>query len=70
MAVITAVNTPTLTVAGANLMRLAAQLWGDATQWYRIAQLNGLDDFIVAGVATLQLPGRAGVSNGGVLGAT
>jgi len=70
MAVITAVNTPTLTVAGANLMRLAASLYGDATQWCRIAQLNGLDDFIVAGVATLLLPTGPAVSNGGVLGAS
>lgn len=68
MAVITAVNTRTITVAGANLMRLAAQYYGDATQWNRIAALNGLSDFIVTGVATLKIP-KAGVSNGGVLGA-
>lgn len=68
MAVLTAVNTRTITVAGANLMQLAAQLYGDATQWTRIAQLNGLSDFIVAGVVNLKLPGL-GQSNGGVLGA-
>lgn len=69
MSVITAVNTRTITVAGANLMQLAAQLLGDATQWYRIAQLNGLFDFIVPGVATLKIP-ALGQSNGGVLGAS
>lgn len=68
MAILTAVNTPTTTVAGANLMQLAAQLYGDATQWNRIAQLNGLYDFIVTGIVTLRLPGK-GQSNGGVLGA-
>lgn len=68
MAILTAVNTRTVTVAGANLMQLAAQYLGDATQWNRIAQLNGLFDFIVAGVVTLKIP-NPGVSNGGVLGA-
>ena len=32
----------TLTVAGGNLFRIAADQLGDATQWIRIAQLNGL----------------------------
>ncbi|MGH6956276.1 MAG: hypothetical protein ACREEW_06375 [Caulobacteraceae bacterium] len=68
MAVITAVNTRTVTVAGANLFQLAAQLLGDATQWNRIAQLNGLYDFVVTGVATLKIP-APGTGNGGVLGA-
>lgn len=68
MAVITAVNTRSITVAGANLMQLAAREFGDATQWNRIAQLNGLYDFIVTGVVTLKIP-AVGQSNGGVLGA-
>jgi hypothetical protein len=46
----------TITVSGANLFALAAQQLGDATQWIRIAQLNGLSDPFVAGVVTLRLP--------------
>lgn len=68
MAVVTAVNTRAVTVAGANLFQLAAQYLGDATQWNRIAQLNGLYDFVVTGVTTLKLP-APGQGDGGVLGA-
>lgn len=68
MAVITAVALRTVTVAGANLFALAAQYLGDATQWNRIAQLNGLTDPVVAGVMTLKIP-PVGAGNGGVLGA-
>ncbi len=31
-----------VTIAGGNLFQVAAQQLGDATQWLRIAQLNGL----------------------------
>jgi L-ascorbate metabolism protein UlaG (beta-lactamase superfamily) len=31
-------------VNGGNLFQIAAQYLGDATQWIRIAQLNGLSD--------------------------
>lgn len=58
-----------ITVAGGNLFILAAQYLGDATQWNRIAQLNGLYDPMVVGVVTLQIPPpdkQAG--NGGILG--
>ncbi|HQT62776.1 MAG: hypothetical protein B7Z75_14435 [Acidocella sp. 20-57-95] len=34
----------TVTVNGGNLFALAARYLGDATQWIRIAQLNGLTD--------------------------
>lgn len=57
----------TITVAGGNLFALAAQYLGDATQWNRIASLNGLTDFIITGQITLKIPPR-GISNGGVLG--
>ncbi len=46
----------TLTVAGGNLFQIASQQLGDATQWLRIAQLNGLTDPILTGVVTLQIP--------------
>lgn len=68
MAVITAATLQTVTVAGANLFILAAKRLGDATQWNRIAELNGLTDPVVLGVVTLKIP-PLGPGNGGVLGA-
>ncbi len=49
----------TITVAGGNLFRIAAEELGDATQWIRIARLNGLSDPMLTGVVTLRLPARA-----------
>lgn len=46
----------TVTVSGANLFELSARMLGDATQAYRIAELNALVDFFVDGQATLALP--------------
>ncbi len=46
----------TVTVAGGTLFRVAADELGDATQWVRIAQLNGLSDPMLVGVVTLKLP--------------
>ena len=48
----------TITVAGGNLFRIAAEELGDATQWSRIARLNGLSDPMLSGVVTLRLPAR------------
>lgn len=48
----------TITVAGGNLFRIAAEELGDATQWIRIARLNGLSDPMLKGVVTLRLPAR------------
>lgn len=64
----------TVTVAGANLMKLAQQYLGDATQWNRIAALNqdvltDRCDPMIADVVTLRIPPydpKAG--NGGILG--
>lgn len=53
-------------VSNTNLFRLAATELGDATQWYRIAQLNGLSDPWVSDVTTLLIP-QPGTSNGGIL---
>jgi hypothetical protein len=59
----------TITVAGANLFRLALVYLGDATQWNRIAALNGLWDPVVPGIRTLLIPPRdPGSGNGGILG--
>jgi hypothetical protein len=56
-------------VAGGNLFQLAAQYLGDATQWNRIAELNGLTDPFLAGPVTLALPPvSTSAGNGGILG--
>ena len=57
----------TLTIAGGNLFRIAAEQLGDATQWIRVAQLNGLRDFLVPGVVTLQLPEINANAGGGIV---
>lgn len=56
----------TITIAGGNLFRIAAEMLGDATQWIRIAQLNDLSDPEIAGVATLLLPDVDPRAGGGV----
>ncbi|MCW3477648.1 hypothetical protein [Limobrevibacterium gyesilva] len=55
-----------ITVAGGNLFRIAAEQLGDATQWIRIARLNGLLDPMLTGVVTLKLPERDPGAGGGV----
>lgn len=58
----------TITVAGGNLFQIAAQYLGDATQWIRIAQLNGLADPMLSGVVTLSIPRPNPLAGGGVVG--
>lgn len=55
-----------VTVAGGDLFRLALAYLGDATQWSRIAALNGLDDPVVEGLVTLQLPAVDASAGGGL----
>lgn len=55
-----------ITVAGGDLFRIAAEQLGDATQWIRIAQLNGLSDPRLPGVVTLRLPGMDPSAGGGI----
>lgn len=63
------ITSRTLTVAGANLFQIASEQLGDATQWNRIAALNGLTDFIVTGIVTLKIPPvDSTAGNGGILG--
>jgi nucleoid-associated protein YgaU len=69
MAVQVGANTRVITVAGGNLFALAAQYLGDATQWNRIARLNGLRDPTLTGIVTLSIPDvNAAAGNGGLLG--
>lgn len=56
----------TITVAGGNLFRIAAEQLGDATQWIRIAQLNNLTDPMLVGLVTLQIPEPDPNAGGGI----
>ncbi len=56
----------TLIIAGGDLFRIAADTLGDATQWIRIAQLNGLTDPLLTGVTTLQVPDTDPSAGGGI----
>jgi len=56
----------TMTTAGGDLFRLAMTELGDATQWIRIAQLNDLDDPMLAGVRTLRIPPLDPAAGGGI----
>jgi L-ascorbate metabolism protein UlaG (beta-lactamase superfamily) len=56
----------TITVVGGNLFAIAAQQLGDATQWIRIAQANGLTDPMLSGLATLVIPDPDPSQTGGL----
>ncbi len=56
----------TLTVAGGNLFRIAAEQLDDATQWIRIAQLNNLPDPVLQGLITLNIPDPDPTAGGGI----
>lgn len=58
----------TLTVAGGDLYRIALDELGDATQWTRIATLNGLIDPVLTGIVTLKIPEINPDAGGGVYG--
>lgn len=45
-----------IAAGGQNLFALAAQYLSDATQWIRIAQVNGLSDPFIAAQTTLTIP--------------
>ncbi len=68
LSLITAKATRTVIVSATTLYQVASDELGDATQWTRIARLNGLVDPWIAGVVRLKIP-RVDVSagNGGVL---
>jgi nucleoid-associated protein YgaU len=57
----------TIVVAGGDLFRIAAEQLGDATQWLRIAELNGLSDPILSGLVTLRLPNVDPTAGGGIV---
>jgi hypothetical protein len=55
-----------VTVLGGNLFEVAARQLNDATQWIRIAQLNGLSDPFLTGLVTLNIPSIDPNSGGGL----
>jgi hypothetical protein len=56
----------TVTIAGGNLFRIAAEYLNDATQWLRIAQLNGISDPVLFGITTLLIPNPDANAGGGI----
>jgi hypothetical protein len=56
----------TITVAGGNLFQIASRELNDATQWIRIAQLNGISDPILTGIVTLLIPNVDPNAGGGI----
>jgi nucleoid-associated protein YgaU len=55
-----------IVVSGGNLFQIAAQYLLDATQWIRIAQLNGISDPWLDGLQSLTLPDPDASAGGGV----
>ncbi|MFN3886146.1 MAG: hypothetical protein ACK4MG_04235 [Aquabacterium sp.] len=54
-----------ITTAGGNLFKLAADLYGDAAEWATLARANKLSDPVLTGVQTLTVPAKPD-GNGGV----
>ena len=56
-----------IVVTGGSLFQIASEYLGDATQWIRIAQLNGLTDPMLQGLVTLRLPTMDATAGGGIV---
>jgi hypothetical protein len=56
----------TITITGGTLFGLACAYLDDATQWNRIASLNGIDDPWLFGLTTLVIPDENALAGGGV----
>lgn len=61
------VGTKKIRASGTTMFALAAQYLNDATQWYRIAALNNLNDPWIGPLTTLLIPSPQPFSNGGIL---
>jgi len=55
-----------ISVSSTTLFHVAATFLRDATQWNRVAALNGLTDPWLAGVAVLLLPEMDASAGGGI----
>ena len=56
-----------ITVTSGNLFQIAAEYLGDATQWIRIAQLNGINDPFIRTLIILNLPTMDQTMGGGIV---
>ena len=57
-------GSPGLTIAGGDLMQIAAQTYGSALDWTTLAQANGLTDPSLTGLNTLVIPAISSGSDG------
>ncbi len=55
-----------VTVASGTLFGVAETYLGDATQWNRIAALNGISDPWLSGLTVLRIPDQDASAGGGV----
>ena len=55
-----------ITVSGGTLFDVALQYLGDATQWVRVAALNGISDPWLSGMMVLRLPVVDASAGGGI----
>lgn len=56
----------TYTGADVSLFHIAARELNDASQWWVIAKLNGLTDYMITGTVVLQIPSADPLLTGGV----
>jgi hypothetical protein len=56
----------TFTGADGTLFHIAARELGDATEWIRIAQANGISDPMITGTVRLIIPSRSPIKTGGI----
>ena len=59
-------STVTIGPADIDLFHVAARYLGDATQWNRIATLNGISDPAITAIATITLPPVDPTQGGGI----
>lgn len=59
--------TGSITIFSGNLFEIAARYLGDATQWVRIAQLNGVSDPMISAMTVLRLPPVDASAGGGIV---
>jgi hypothetical protein len=58
--------TNTYTGADVDLFHIALRELGDALQWYRFAQANGLSDTVIIGTVQLAVPQKDPTNTGGI----
>lgn len=56
----------TFTGADGTLFHVASRLYGDATEWIRIALANGISDPMIVGTVTLTIPDKPQTKSGGI----